>query len=248
MTLGEPVAERGRLLLAERRQRHIDVAAGDVDALQPLGMRRVARDVAGALAVADQPQHRRPARRHQPGLRSFVIFAPLRRSAAIGRASRAKGFSSGPIERDMAVLLERLDRALDLLAAAARHDQDGIAGRDDDQILHPHRRHQRAARADQAAARIDRDDLAVMRVAVGILAREIVQRIPAADIGPAHIDRHHRDPLGLLHHRIVDRDRTARRRTPPRRDAAACLRAARRRARRAPPRRSPAHGSSSAAR
>ena len=58
------LAERPRLLLAQRRQRHIDVAAGQVDPRQPLLIGEVAGDVAGAFAVADDPQPFGPSGGH----------------------------------------------------------------------------------------------------------------------------------------------------------------------------------------
>ncbi len=57
---GEPVAERVALLLAERRQRHVDIAIGDIDRGKAAELGRVAGDVAGALAVADDPERLRP--------------------------------------------------------------------------------------------------------------------------------------------------------------------------------------------
>jgi hypothetical protein len=56
----EPVAECARLAFSQGAQRHVDVALRDVDHRQPRGIRRVAGDVAGALAMPDDPQPVRP--------------------------------------------------------------------------------------------------------------------------------------------------------------------------------------------
>ena len=47
--------KRPRLLLTQPAQGHIDVAFGDVDDSMPCGMSRIASDIAGALAMADDP-------------------------------------------------------------------------------------------------------------------------------------------------------------------------------------------------
>src|SRR5262249_50277206 len=62
-------------------------------------------------------------------------------------------------------------------------------------------------RTDQTVRGVDRQHLALMRVARHVLDRELVRRIPAADVKPAHLDRHYRSALRLLHHGIVDRIR-----------------------------------------
>ena len=46
--------------VAERRERHVDVAVGDVDRRVPAELGGVARDVARALAVPHDPQRLRP--------------------------------------------------------------------------------------------------------------------------------------------------------------------------------------------
>ena len=57
---GEPAAGGVGLTMAELAKRHIDVAHVDVDHQRAGLVRRVARDIALALAVADQPQPRWP--------------------------------------------------------------------------------------------------------------------------------------------------------------------------------------------
>ena len=51
---------------------------------------------------------------------------------------------------------------------------------------------------------------ALRGVALRILVRQFPHRMPGADVGPAAGDRHDRGARGLLHHRIVDRDRLGR--------------------------------------
>ena len=62
--LGEPPSDRRGLALAERAQRHVDVAPGDVDMGVPRRLRGVPGDVAGALAVPHDPDPVRPALLH----------------------------------------------------------------------------------------------------------------------------------------------------------------------------------------
>src|SRR5205085_2186446 len=56
----EPVAHRVGLPLAQRRQRHVHVAAVDVDQMQAGRLGLLAREVARALAVAHDPDRLRP--------------------------------------------------------------------------------------------------------------------------------------------------------------------------------------------
>jgi hypothetical protein len=55
--------------------------------------------------------------------------------------------------------------------------------------------------------RVNRQYLAAIRVAVTVQVADRMQRIPAANVVPAHRNRHDRNPLGMLHHCIVDRNR-----------------------------------------
>ena len=57
-------ARAPRLLLAERAQGHVDVPLGDVDQREAGGVGGVARDVARALAVTDDPKALRPSLLH----------------------------------------------------------------------------------------------------------------------------------------------------------------------------------------
>lgn len=51
----EPLAKRARLLHPELRQRHVDIAVIELDTLGTGGIGGVARNIARALAVADDP-------------------------------------------------------------------------------------------------------------------------------------------------------------------------------------------------
>jgi hypothetical protein len=64
------MAQRDSLALAELGQRRIDVAFDDVDDRQPGRFGRVACDVAGALAVTDDPKGLRPVFLHASGPRT----------------------------------------------------------------------------------------------------------------------------------------------------------------------------------
>ena len=61
---GEPAAERAACSLAELAQRHVDVAHVDVDHAEAGRIGGVARDVAGALPVADDPELFGPSLSH----------------------------------------------------------------------------------------------------------------------------------------------------------------------------------------
>ena len=54
-------------------------------------------------------------------------------------------------------------------------------------------------------ARVERQHVAGCDIAVAVGSPDIVERVPAADVRPSHLHRHHRDPVRLLHHRMVDR-------------------------------------------
>jgi hypothetical protein len=62
--LVEPPAQVRRLPAAGLRQRYVGVADIDVDRRRSGSLGAIARDVAGALAVADHPQRRDAGVRH----------------------------------------------------------------------------------------------------------------------------------------------------------------------------------------
>ena len=58
---GKPASKGTRLFFSERAQRDIDIPVGDIDIGQTGGMGGIACDIAGALAMADDPEALRPA-------------------------------------------------------------------------------------------------------------------------------------------------------------------------------------------
>jgi hypothetical protein len=71
----EPAAEGARLLLAQAAERHVDVATAGIDMRQAGSVGCVARDIAAAFAVADDPQPARPSLRHGGDVSD--LFGPL---------------------------------------------------------------------------------------------------------------------------------------------------------------------------
>jgi hypothetical protein len=51
---------------------------------------------------------------------------------------------------------------------------------------------------------VDHYDIAGHSVGVCILVGDRMHRLPAADVGPAHVDRHNGDARTLFHHGMVD--------------------------------------------
>ena len=80
-----PAAERRGLPPAELGQRHVDVAVGQVEPLEARGLGGVAGDVAGALAVAHDPQAGGP-RRVRAGARQHGADPALARCGVTPRA------------------------------------------------------------------------------------------------------------------------------------------------------------------
>ena len=87
--LGEPFAERFGLPVAERGQRDIDVSLGDNDVGQASALGRVARDVAGTLAMPHDPKRLGPflGGGGSPGNR-HALFRLLRHRDHARQASR----------------------------------------------------------------------------------------------------------------------------------------------------------------
>ena len=104
----------------------------------------------------------------------------------------------------MALALEFLGDQLDVLAALAVGDQQGIRGVDDDQVIEPDTAHQALGRIDVAVADVMQHGLAVALVTLGIGRCQFTHRLPRADIAPAELAGHHRDFARALHQRVVD--------------------------------------------
>jgi hypothetical protein len=60
----EPAAQGLGLLLAQGAQGHVHIPIGDVDVRQAGGVGRIARDIARALTVSDDPESGGPALLH----------------------------------------------------------------------------------------------------------------------------------------------------------------------------------------
>ena len=65
------------------------------------------------------------------------------------------------------------------------------------------------ARAQVIVVRVKCDNLTDADIARRVLFAKLVERCPAADVGPARIDGDDDDPVGALHHRIIDGVRRA---------------------------------------
>ena len=104
----------------------------------------------------------------------------------------------------VAFRLQLVDKGLYLLHAVLRHDEHGILGGDDDQILRADDRGQNIARVNEAALGFQRNALTFDGVFGIILACHFPDSIPAADIRPAEMAAHNGNGLGLFNHRIVD--------------------------------------------
>ena len=99
----------------------------------------------------------------------------------------------------VAGFLQHVDDVLDVLCAVARHDQHGIALRNDDHVAQPNHSYRRAVvDADQRVRRIDRHDVADQCVAVVGVCRNLPQGVPRTDIKPAHLHRHDGGAAGML--------------------------------------------------
>src|SRR3546814_18881896 len=78
--------------------------------------------------------------------------------------------------------------------------------RDDDEIPDADDRQPLAGIGAQIIALgVDRQHVADADVAGGLLVAQLVQRRPAADVGPARIDRGDDDIVGPFHHGIINR-------------------------------------------
>ncbi len=84
-------------------------------------------------------------------------------------------------------------------------DQDRIVGLDHGQIAHARAGHQAPLGMDQTVLGLVQDDVALDCVARLVLGQLLPERLPGAEIRPAGIAGHDRDPRGALHHRLVDR-------------------------------------------
>src|SRR5262249_60174511 len=102
--------------------------------------------------------------------------------------------------------LELIDQSVDLVGFAARGDQHGVHGRYHDHVLESdHGCQHRVLRAHEAVATLQHEHRTVGDIAGVVVIEQLPHRPPAADAGPAKIDRHHRRELSTLHNRVIDR-------------------------------------------
>ncbi len=105
--------------------------------------------------------------------------------------------------------LQPIHHLLHVLRVVAVHRQDRVLGHHHHRILQADDGGEHAVAAHVAVARGLQQHVADRDVAVRILAPELPQRAPAADVGPADVGRHHGGAAGALCHRIVEADRRA---------------------------------------
>jgi hypothetical protein len=53
---GEPLAEYSSLPFTGRAERHLHISLGNIDSAQPCSVGSIVRDIAGALAVTNDPE------------------------------------------------------------------------------------------------------------------------------------------------------------------------------------------------
>src|SRR3546814_9930156 len=86
-----------------------------------------------------------------------------------------------------------------VLGARARTDQQGIGGADHCYALQAEGGDRQDRALQIAVVAVDRQNFAVEDVAAVVLVGGLVERIPAADIGPADVDRHDGAVARALH-------------------------------------------------
>ncbi len=152
----------------------------------------------GAVAVLLQRQH--GAGRHDDALHleavaeiDRVVIAPRPVAALVlGRLASLLGLELG-------------DEVLDLLRPRPRHHHHRVGGRNHHQVLDADDRRQPLVGMDDAIARIQGNHGAMQHIAVIVAWRDVEQRVPTTDVGPAEVAGHDRGAVGLLHHRVIDR-------------------------------------------
>src|SRR6185437_781796 len=116
---------------------------------------------------------------------------------ALARMDRAVGAPRAMNERmaqqlAAAALLEPGDDLLHVLRAIALRHHDGIASRDDNEIVDAQGGDKPLLGADIAILGILEDHVADSDIALAVLRAipDLPQRVPSPDIAPAHLDRH----------------------------------------------------------
>ncbi|MNS38800.1 hypothetical protein D3C72_710630 [compost metagenome] len=110
---------------------------------------------------------------------------------------------------------QALHHVLHVLHVGLVDHQHGVGGFHHHHVMHAHAGNQPAFRVGEAGRRAIEHHAAPRGVAERILGRDVPDRGPGADIGPARVQRHHApghvgQALQLLHHGVVDGVRLAR--------------------------------------
>ena len=102
--------------------------------------------------------------------------------------------------------LQRAHQIFHVLRAGARRHQHGVGGRHHHHVVDADHGGEPPVGVDHAVVGIDRHRLAIGGVAGGVARRDVEDRIPTANVGPAEAAFHHGGAVGLFHHRVVDGD------------------------------------------
>ena len=125
---------------------------------------------------------------------SLVMPPGAVHAAVLGRLLQARG-------------AQLLDQFLHILGVVPAHRQHRVVGHHQHGVLQADDAGQDTFAAHVAVPGADHVHGTLGGVALRVLGRDLPQRVPTADIGPAQRGRHHRGIGGALHHRIVDRNR-----------------------------------------
>src|SRR3990167_883301 len=101
-------------------------------------------------------------------------------------------------------LLECIDHFAHPLGLVAFRDEHGIGGFDNTKIFHADRGDQPFLGTDQAVTAVQRDDVALQRVAAFVLGGNFVYGMPTADIVPADVARNERNAIRFFQHAVID--------------------------------------------
>src|SRR5690606_4826844 len=158
---------------------------------------------------------------HHPVLGALVVLLQAQRRAGLDHdaldleaLAGIDGVVVAPGPVDLAVegvllapgLLDAVDDVLDVLDPVLARDQGRVGGVHDDHVVDADGRdHPAVGRAHEVVPAIEREHVALVAVAVGVVLGGRPQRGPGADVAPAAADWDHGGAGGLLHHRVVDR-------------------------------------------
>src|ERR1051326_3058022 len=99
-----------------------------------------------------------------------------------------------------------------LFGPIERRNESGVLRYDTKDLVEAdHRDRHLGLATDQRIVYVEREDIARKDIAVLVRGRKLADGIPAADIGPGEAHGNDLNLVRVLHHRIVDRNRTNRR-------------------------------------